>query len=79
MPVAAATAPHGPWKRWLCTHLCGRGILETVAEGVETEKVLVALGGDLAQGFPVSRPLPQDKLFLFLNNCEWIVPSADAA
>lgn len=53
--------------------------LETVAEGVETEKVLVALGGDLAQGFPVSRPLPQDKLFLFLNNCEWIVPSADAA
>jgi diguanylate cyclase (GGDEF)-like protein len=56
--------------------------LATVAEGVETEEVLAALGEmgcDMAQGFLISRPLPQKEFFLFLKNCEWIVASADAA
>ncbi len=56
--------------------------LETVAEGVETEEVLAVLGEmgcDQAQGFLISRPLPQEEFFLFLKNCEWIVESADAA
>ncbi|MGB5261749.1 MAG: bifunctional diguanylate cyclase/phosphodiesterase [Gammaproteobacteria bacterium] len=56
--------------------------LETVAEGVETEEVLTALGEmgcDMAQGFLISRPLPQNEFFLFLKNCEWIVASANAA
>ena len=56
--------------------------LKTVAEGVETEEVLAVLGEmgcDQAQGYLISRPLPQEEFFLFLRNCEWIVPEADAA
>ena len=55
---------------------------EVLAEGVETEEVLDALGKvgcDLVQGFLISQPLPQEEFFLFLKNCDWIVPSADAA
>ena len=55
---------------------------ETLAEGVETEAVLTALGEmgcDLVQGFLISRPLSKEEFFLFLKNCDWIVASADAA
>ena len=55
---------------------------EILAEGVETEAVLTALGEmgcDLVQGFLISRPLSKEEFFLFLKNCDWIVASADAA
>jgi EAL domain-containing protein (putative c-di-GMP-specific phosphodiesterase class I) len=56
--------------------------LKTVAEGVETEEVLAVLGEmgcDQVQGYLINRPLPQEEFFLFLRNCEWIVPEANAA
>ncbi len=56
--------------------------LTAVAEGVETEEVLAVLsemGCDVAQGFLISRPLPQEEFFLYLRNCDWIVAAASAA
>jgi diguanylate cyclase (GGDEF)-like protein len=52
--------------------------LRTVAEGVETEAVLVELREldcDLLQGFHLSRPLPADELERWLADCGWRAPA----
>ena len=44
--------------------------MTTVAEGVETREqmeFLGALGGDVMQGFLISRPLPEDQITALLN------------
>jgi diguanylate cyclase len=45
--------------------------LETVAEGVEDERVcerLVRLGCDYAQGFAIARPMPADAMLRWLRS-----------
>jgi len=45
--------------------------IKVVAEGIENEQTLLTLkkiGCDIAQGYYIARPMPQDKFILWLNN-----------
>ena len=48
--------------------------LVTIAEGVENEEILARLadfGCDYAQGYLISKPLPQEKFEQWLGGCQW--------
>ncbi|WP_347331934.1 bifunctional diguanylate cyclase/phosphodiesterase [Marinimicrobium locisalis] len=56
-------------------HLAHNLGLNVVAEGVESEALLLrltALGCDLAQGFHISRPMPSDQLADWLASSAWV-------
>ena len=51
--------------------------LDVTAEGVEntdTWDTLTILGCDVSQGYFMSKPLPVDKLLLWLNDSPWSAP-----
>jgi diguanylate cyclase (GGDEF)-like protein len=53
--------------------------LDVTAEGVEnrdTWDTLTILGCDVSQGYFMSKPLPTDKLMLWLNDSPWSAPQA---
>ena len=52
--------------------------LDVTAEGVENQDTwdtLTILGCDVSQGYFMSKPLPVDKLMLWLNDSPWSAPS----
>jgi len=47
--------------------------IKVVAEGIENEETLLSLkksGCDIAQGYHIAKPMPQDKFIIWLNNYE---------
>ena len=53
--------------------------LNVTAEGVEnsdTWDTLTILGCDVSQGYYMSKPLPADKLIMWLNDSPWFAPSS---
>jgi len=51
--------------------------LVTIAEGVETEEILAKLkefGCDYAQGYLISKPLPENEFEQWLADCQWAEP-----
>lgn len=53
--------------------------LNVTAEGVENQDTwdtLTILGCDVSQGYFMSKPLPADKLMVWLNDSPWSAPSA---